>query len=398
MKNVVVIEKMDHMGSGIGFIDGKTVFVSKTIPGDKVIFEVIKETKTYIKAKVKKFIERKEDTLSAFCPYYYKCGGCHLQNMEYEKTLEYKKERVKNILNRVGITPVIEVIKNENDKNYRNKIELKVSDGIIGFYEEGTHNIIEIDSCHITKACINTFIEDVKKMNIQNGDVIVRCNYNDELLISIKTEDDIILNKEDYPNKKVAGIILNDKCIYGDNKFIDIINNTFFEVAYDAFFQVNPYINSKLFAIINDNVKGKNVLDLYSGVGTLSIVASKNANKVYGIEVIPSAVVNALKNAKMNKRDNIDFILGKVEDKIHLIKDKIDTVIIDPPRKGLDQKTINKILEIKPESIIYISCETQKLSEDLKSFIDNYNVKKVYILDMFSYTYHCESITVLERR
>ena len=100
----------------------------------------------------------------------------------------------------------------------------------------------------------------------------------------------------------------------------------------------------------------------------------------------------------MNKRDNIDFILGKVEDKIHLIKDKIDTVIIDPPRKGLDQRTISKILEIKPESIIYISCETQKLSEDLKSFIDNYNVKKVYILDMFSYTYHCESVCILERR
>ena len=398
MKNVVVIEKMDHMGSGIGFIDGKTVFVSKTIPGDIVIFEVIKETKTYIKAKAKKFIERKEDALSAFCPYYYKCGGCQLQNMEYEKTLDYKKERVINILNRANITTDIEVIKNENDKNYRNKIELKVSCGIIGFYEEGTHDIIEIDNCMITKGCINSFIDDIKKMNIKNGDVTIRCNYNDELLVSIKTNDEIVLNKEDYPSKKVVGIILNDKCIYGDNKFIDIINNTFFEVAFDAFFQVNPYINSKLFTIINDNVKGKKVLDLYSGVGTLSIVASKNANKVYGIEVIPNAVVNALKNAKINKCENIDFILGKVEDKIHLIKDKLDTVIIDPPRKGLDQKTISKILEIKPESIIYISCETQKLSEDLKSFIDNYNVKKVYILDMFSYTYHCESVCILERR
>ena len=398
MKNVVVIEKMDHMGSGIGFIDGKTVFVSKTIPGDKVIFEVIKETKNYIKARPKKFIERSKNALSAFCPYYYKCGGCHLQNYSYEETLDYKKERVKNILNRANINADIEVIKNENDKNYRNKIELKVNDGIIGFYEEGSHDIIEIDNCMITKGCINSFIDDIKKMNIQNGDVTIRCNYNDELLVSIKTNDEIVLNKEDYPNKKVVGIILNDKCIYGDNKFIDIINDTFFEVAYDAFFQVNPYINSKLFKIINENVQGKNVLDLYSGVGTLSIVASKNASKVYGIEVVPNAIVNALKNAKMNKCNNIDFILGKVEDKIHLIKDKIDTVIIDPPRKGLDQKTISKILEIKPESIVYISCETQKLSEDLKSFIDSYNIEKIYILDMFSYTYHCESVCILERR
>ncbi len=398
MKNVVEIEKMDHMGNGIGFIDGKTIFVSKSIPGDTVIFDIVKETNSFVKAKPKKFVSRNHEALSAFCPYYYQCGGCHLQNMIYEDTLNYKVDRVKNILNRAGIDEDIEVISNDNPKNYRNKIELKIKDSLIGFYEEGTHDIIEIDNCRITKECINNFLPDLKNMNIRNGEVTIRCNYNDELLVSIKTDDNINLNKEDYPDKKVAGIILNDKCIYGDNKFIDIINNTFFEVTYDAFFQVNPFINSKLFEIIKDNVKGKNVLDLYCGVGTLSIVASQNAKKVYGIEIIPNAVVNALKNAKMNKCDNVDFILGKVEDKINLIKDEIDTVIIDPPRKGLDQKTINKILEIKPSNIIYISCETQKLSEDLKSLNTNYDVKKIYILDMFSYTYHCESVCVLERR
>ena len=398
MKNVVEIVKMDHMGNGIGFIDGKTVFVSKAIPGDTVIFDIIKETNTYIKAKAKKFVSRNHEALSAFCPYYYLCGGCHLQNMSYEETLNYKVDRVKNILNRAGIDNDIEVIANENPMNYRNKIELKIKDGIIGFYEEGTHSIIEIDNCRITKECINNFIPELKKMNIKNGEVTIRSNYNDELLIGIKTDDKISLHKEDYPDKKVVGIIQNDKCLYGDNKFIDIINNIFFEVTYDAFFQVNSFINSKLFNIINDNVKGKNVLDLYCGVGTLSIVASKNAKKVYGIEIVPNAVVNALKNAKMNKCNNVDFILGKVEEKINLIKDDIDTIIIDPPRKGLDKQTINKILEIKPSSIIYISCETQKLSEDLKELIGDYDVKKIYILDMFSYTYHCESITVLERR
>ena len=398
MKDVVLIEKMDHLGNGIGFIDGKTVFVSKAVVNDKVVINPIKETKNYIKAVPKKFLHRDDDVPSAFCPYYYRCGGCHLQNMTYEMTLDYKKNRVKNILNRAGITNDVEIIANDEPLNYRNKIELKVQNGIIGFYEQESHNIIEVDDCKITKKAINSFIEEIKKMNIINGSVTIRCNFNDELLISIKTENQIDIDESNFSAKKVVGVVLNDKTIYGENKFLECINNTFFEVSYDAFFQVNSNINSKLFKIIEDASAGKKVLDLYSGVGTLSIMASNKAKKVYGIEVVPNAVINAIKNAKMNRIQNINFILGKVEDKIYFINDDIDMVIVDPPRSGLDSKTVEKILEIKPNDIIYISCETQKLSEDLKKFINDYDIKKIYALDMFSYTYHVESVVVLERR
>ena len=195
---------------------------------------------------------------------------------------------------------------------------------------------------------------------------------------------------------KVVGIILNNKTVYGENHFIDIIDNYYFDVSYDAFFQVNSYINTQLFNIIKDNTKDGIILDLYSGVGTLGIIASKKAKKVYSIECIPNAVLNGIKNAKMNNCQNIDFMLGNVEEKIDFIKDKVDTVIVDPPRKGLDKHTTNKIKKLKPEKIIYISCDTNSLANNLKDLKNDYLIDKLYILDMFSYSYHTEVLSILK--
>ena len=208
----IKVERMDHLGNGIGSINGKVVFIPKTVPGDLVDINIIKETKSYIKANAIKYLKRGEIYIPEFCPYYLKCGGCHLQNFTYENTLTYKKERVQNILNRVGIVQDIEVISNKNNKNYRNKIELKIKNSKIGYYSENTHNLIEIDNCPIAKECLNAFLPELAHMQIQNGDVTLRCNYNDELLITIWTKDKIILHEEIYPNYKVVGIILNDKC------------------------------------------------------------------------------------------------------------------------------------------------------------------------------------------
>ena len=393
----VNITKMDHLGCGIGFINDKIIFIPKTIPGDVVDVRVLKDNKTYMKGNVIKYIKRSGDYIKEFCPFYEKCGGCQLQNLSYEKTIEYKFDRVKNILNKIGYTGNINVVKNENDKYYRNKIELKIVDGKIGYYQNETHTLNEISSCMIAKKSINSFIPEIQSMNITNGDITIRSNYNDELLINIYTKDNIKL-LDNYSSFKVVGIILNDKCIYGDDHFMEMINNMFFEISYDSFFQVNSYINSKLFNIISNNVSGDTVLDLYSGVGTLSLMASKTAKKVYAIEVVKNAVINAIKNAKINNVNNVNFILGDASEKIKYINDKIDTIIIDPPRGGLTDKVIDKILELKPNKIVLVSCELQKTTEDLKKLLDSYTIKDVSILDMFSYTYHCESITVLERK
>lgn len=390
----VHIDRMDHFGNGIGNINGKIIFVKGALPGETVDVTITKDKKSFMEGNISTIIYKSSKRVEPFCKYFGVCGGCSLCHLNYENTLEYKKERVKNILSKFDI-PKINVIRNENDLYYRNKIELKIVDGKLGFYEKNTHNLIEIKECKVTKKSINKSFEFVKNMTLENANVTIRANYNDEVLIIIDSkEKPVILNPEDY---KIVGIVLNDKCIYGQDNFMEKINNLFFTVSYNSFFQVNNYINLELFNLIKENIVGKTVLDLYSGVGTLSIVASKVVDKVYSIEVIPNAVKNALINAKINKCDKINFILGKVEDKIGFINDKIDTIIVDPARAGLDKKTIEVINNICPQRIIYVSCDTQSLANNLVD-LANYEIKKFYILDMFSYTYHIECFCILDRK
>ena len=390
----VHIDRMDHFGNGIGNINGKIIFVKGALTGETVDVTITKDKKSFMEGTINTIIYKSSKRVEPFCKYFGVCGGCSLCHLNYENTLEYKKERIKNILSKFDI-PKINVIRNENDLYYRNKIELKIVDGKLGFYEKSTHNLIEIKECKVTKKSINKSFEFVKNMKLENANVTIRANYNDEVLIIIDSkEKPVILNPEDY---KIVGIVLNDKCIYGQDNFIEKINNLFFTVSYNSFFQVNNYINLELFNLIKENIVGKTALDLYSGVGTLSIVASKVVDKVYSIEVIANAVKNALINAKINKCDNINFILGKVEDKIGFINDKIDTIIVDPARAGLDKKTIKVINNICPQRIIYVSCDTQSLANNLVD-LANYEIKKFYILDMFSYTYHIECFCILDRK
>lgn len=390
----VHIDRMDHFGNGIGNINGKIIFVKGALTGETVDVTITKDKKSFMEGTINTIIYKSSKRVEPFCNYFGVCGGCSLCHLNYENTLEYKKDRVKNILSKFDI-PKINVIRNENDLYYRNKIELKIVDGKLGFYEKNTHNLIEIKECKVTKKSINKSFEFVKNMKLENANVTIRANYNDEVLIIIDSkEKPVILNPEDY---KIVGIVLNDKCIYGQDNFMEKINNLFFTVSYNSFFQVNNYINLELFNLIKENIVGKTVLDLYSGVGTLSIVASKVVDKVCSIEVIPNAVKNALINAKINKCDNINFILGKVEDKIGFINDKIDTIIVDPARAGLDKKTIEVINNICPQRIIYVSCDTQSLANNLVD-LANYEIKKFYILDMFSYTYHIECFCILDRK
>ena len=198
---------------------------------------------------------------------------------------------------------------------------------------------------------------------------------------------------------KLVGIIYNDITIYGENFFYERINGKLFKVSYNSFFQINENITNKLFALIKNNIdKDSTVLDLYSGVGTLGIVASSKAKTVYSIEIIKNAVLNGITNAKLNQKTNIKFMLGdvaKLLDKVNLAS---HTVIIDPPRKGLDKKTKEFILKKLPAKIIYVSCEANTLMRDLKELENIYEIIDYKILDMFSYTYHVENFCVLKRK
>ena len=372
MKTIEIV-RMDHHGRGIGYIDGKIVFVPNALVGEIIDIEITKEKKKYLEGKImnikKCSLKRKE----ALCPYFGGCGGCNLLHLNYEDTISYKVDKIKSILSQAKVDfSDIEVIKNKKDYYYRNKIELKIVDGKVGYYKKETHELIEITKCLIANECINNFLNDISYLNLKNADLTIRCNYNAELLIIINSNDDLLIDAKYLSSKhKIVGIIFNKKCVYGENHFIDVINHHLFRVSYDAFFQVNPYVTSEMFNLIEQHIpKNSVVMDLYSGVGTLGIIASKKSKKVYSIEI------------------------AKV---INKINDDVDAVIVDPPRRGLDKNTIDFLKDNNFKSIIYISCDPMTLSRDLKLLENKYKIEEFKIMDMFSYTYHLESFVLLKK-
>lgn len=397
----VKIEKLDHQGRGIAHYNNKIIFIPNALKDEEVDIKIIKESNKYMEGSVIDYIKKSPKRVISKCPYFNICGGCNLLHMTYLDTLEYKKNKLKEILSKyAGIENFnIEVIENTSPFNYRNKISIKIKDYNFGFYETSSHNIVNIKECLIAKESINDVIKCLNKLKIKNGSVVIRSNYNDEILINIITKDKIDFNINYFSDIKLVGILLNNKIIYGEDNFMEKINNLFFKVSYNSFFQINSNITSKVFDIISDNInKDNNVLDLYCGVGTLGIISSKKAKQVTGVEIIPNAIKDALINAKINKSNNIKFILGdinKVKDKINI---DYDTLIIDPPREGLNKEVINYILDKNPKNIIYMSCNPMTISRDLKLLTNNYKIEKIYLLDMFSYTYHIESILILNRK
>ena len=394
----IKIEKFDDFGRGICYIDNKVTFVPNTIPNDLVEIKITKEFKNYNEGKLINILIPSKKRIEPKCPYFSKCGGCVLQNMNYKDTLEYKKEKVINIFkkNKLEINPV--VIENANYYNYRNKISLKVIDKKIGYYEPKSHSIVEIDSCLVASNSINKTISLIKKMGINNGLVTIRCNKNDEILIIIESKDKLNIDVDSIKdNIKLVGIVINNKLFYGEDFLYENINGIFYKISYDSFFQVNPYIASKIFNIIKENIKpNETVLDIYSGVGTLSLTAAKVAKKVIGIEIVENAVLNAIHNAKINKINNVDFLLNDATKAITKLNLSFDKVIVDPPRAGLSKIVIDTIKKIKPKEIIYVSCDPQTLVRDIKLLSDLYIINKFYIADMFSFSYHVESVCILK--
>lgn len=396
----IKIEKLDHQGRGIAYLDGKVTFIKNALVGEIVVVKITQSFKHYNIGEVVEYKKKSTLRTEPFCPYYNICGGCDLEHMTYHDTLKFKKEKVENILKNSKIDyPKLEVIENENPLGYRNKLSLKVEKGCIGFYEEKSHTLIQIDNCPLAKKSINDCLKKLQSLQIKNGDITIRSNWNDEILLVINTTDKINFLIENFTDVKLAGVVLNEKTIYGDNFFYERMNGFLFKVSFDAFFQVNPYVTSKLFSFIENSIeKDSVVLDLFSGVGTLSLVASKYAKKVYSMEIVKNAVLNHLENNKVNKVKNCFPILGNVFKNVSKIEKDYDTILIDPPRKGLDEKTCELIVESNVENIIYVSCNPITLARDLKVLTKKYTIQKFDIFDMFSYTHHVECICVLGLR
>ncbi len=395
----VVIDRFDDLGRGIAYVGEKITFIPNTIPGDRVAITITKETKKYNIAKVDKYLKLSSRRVKPKCPYFDICGGCTLQSISYEDTINYKYNKVKNLFKKSDIEINPEIIRNPSPYNYRNKISLKVVDKRTGFYEESTHNIVEINECIIASPAINKTISLISEFNIINGNITIRSNKNNEILIILESSDKLNIDINYLKSQiKLVGIVINNETFYGDNFLIENINDYFYKISYDSFFQVNPYVASILFNEVSKRINEEDtVLDLYCGVGTLSLNATC-AKEVVGVEIVENAILNAIFNAHINKIDNVKFILNDSTKAVSKLNKKFTKVIVDPPRSGLTKTIIDNILSINPEEIIYVSCDPATLVRDVLLFIDKYNIKKAIIFDMFSYTYHVETMIVLKRK
>ena len=398
----VNVLRRNNEGEGVAIINDIVVFISGALENENVKIKIDKVEKNYAHANVIEIIKKSENRVEPTCPYYKFCGGCDIMHENYGSQLNFKKEKIKSIFKKLCNENIDLEIVSSNELNYRNKVTLRVKNDKIGFYKNKTNEIIEIEKCIIANSNINEIIKKLKDFIKENKDN----NINEVMIRTCNNKSMIVINdinkklEEDFINTfKNKSIYINNKLVNGNDKIIQSQNDLKFDISPKSFFQVNKEVSEKLFNYVKEEVSGKNVLDLYSGTGTISLILSKSANKVFGIEIVKDAVMDANDNLKLNDINNVSFICGKVEDKIDLIKnEKIDTVILDPPRSGSDKKSLKTILEINPKEIIYVSCNPVTLARDYNVLKENYNIKTIIAFDMFPQTHHVETVMILERK
>ena len=387
----VKIEKLDNFGNGISHIDNKIVFVKRALPGEIVDIEIYKEKKDLAFAKIVNIIEPSKDRKKPICPYYDRCGGCDFLHTTDEVEKEFKINKAKYLFNRCD-----NYYETEN-LNYRNKIVLHSKNGRYGLYQEETNDLVEIDYCYIVDYKINEIIKSLKKDNIWGDfDITIR-NFDGDILLFL---DGKINNLCFYDTTKIVKtIIVNKQVIVGKGYAYFYINDYKIRLGARSFFQVNLEGLNNIHKIIKKFLDKKEIihaLDLYSGVSLWSILFNKEIKEIDSIEVNEEACLNAKDNILENNINNINIINGKVEDNIDKFKD-IDLVITDPPRSGMDKKTIEYLTKINSKYIIYISCNMDTLKRDL-DLLSNYEMVELDLVNMFKKTYHCEVVTILERK
>lgn len=392
-----LITDLNHLGQGITRIDNKITFVPKTVSGDIINLEIIKSHKNYNEAKLLKIVKPSPDRIEYKCPYYNKCGGCNIANLEYTNQLKYKKEKVINIFkkyNKIDINPTI--IASDEILHYRNKITLQYNEKL-GLYEEKTHNIIEIQECLLMPQKVNDIIKLLNKYNYNTSlqKIVIRI-INNQVMINIIAKDIPKSLIEILKNLDVS-VYHNSKYISGNKVLIETLNNYKFSILPDSFFQINKKQTINLYNQIVEYAnpqKEDKVLDLYCGVGTIGIYLSKYCKEVLGIEINKSSIENANINKKLNNVENISFIEADVS-KVLSMKYKADIIIVDPPRSGLDKNTIETLIKINPKKIVYVSCDPITLSRDINLLKNNYILKDIKLYDMFPETYHVESVAMM---
>lgn len=399
MKQILEIEKLDHQGRGISKINGKVIFIPNAYIGETVEVEIIKDTKKYMEGKVIKYIKISSDRIKYNCPYYHECGGCNIAHINYKKQLEFKKNTVIDIFKRyanLDINP--NICESEDKLHYRNKVVLHVENNKKGFYKDETNELVPINNCLLLNKKLNDVIKTLdKKVDISKlKEILLRTN-GEECLVKFISDNELLNTNivlKDKENKEGEDAT---KCIK-ENAIIFNLGKYKYAVTSDSFFQVNTKQTIKLYDKVRECIgkeKIETALDLYCGTGTIGIYISDLCNRVIGVEVNKSSVTCANYNKLLNKIDNIEFIEGDVSTVINN-KMNLDLIVVDPPRSGLDNKTISIIKQIKPKKLIYVSCNPMTLARDIQKLSEEYKLNNIELFDMFPNTHHVESVCLLD--
>ena len=450
----LTIESLGAAGEGIGKVEGYTLFVKDAVPGDRIHARIVKVKKQYGYARLEELLQPSPDRIEPRCPVARQCGGCQLQHLSYEKQLEYKQHKVADCLARIGglgegVREIMEPICGmAHPWHYRNKAQFPVGYRMeredakkkeagrrlaIGFYAGRTHTIIDAAHCYIQAEVNEQIVEIIREFleeyqipayEEESGRGLVRHILTRVGFATGEIGICLVVNGRELPHQKElcrrltklegvcsiclnvnqqnTNVILGEELIplFGEPYIRDFIGEVQFQISPLSFYQVNPVQTRVLYgkALEYAGLTGQEVVwDLYCGIGTISLFLAKRAKAVYGVEIVPAAVEDARRNAKLNGIENAYFTVGAAEEVAPRLE-RPDVIVVDPPRKGCDEKLLETILSVRPERVVYVSCDPGTLGRDIKVLTGGgYGVERVQVVDMFGWGYHAESIVLLSK-
>ncbi len=382
------IEKYAGDGVSLGYEDNKVIFVRYALPGELVRINIYKEAKDYAMAEPVEIFEASPDRIEPACPYFGFCGGCDYQMLSYKNQIKMKKQIVLETLHRIGkveLEDFTSVIESPEKLYYRNTTTFKVNPHrkLIGFFRRDTKFIVDIDQCRIAMPGINRALADMR-----TNDPFAKHNFK----VRTTLDGDTVVNW-------VESTLYEDRPVYETVKSGG--HEIKFKVSKDSFFQVNdsmiPLWIEKIISFL-DKEKSERIFDLYCGIGLITLFVSFYARETIGVEIAKSSVKDARHNLKINKIDsNIRFIRGDVMEELPRLG-KADVIIIDPPRAGLDKESVQMLLDLEPNKIIYSSCKASTLARDVQLLSKKYELKECVLVDMFPQTHHVELINLLMKK
>ena len=458
--DIVTVEITDIgvSGEGIGHVDGYTLFIKDAVIGDVVEAKVMKAKKNYGYARLMKVITPSEYRVEPKCAFARRCGGCQIQEMSYNRQLVFKEQKIRGNLERIGgftkdqIDTVMQpVVGMEHPFGYRNKAQFpfgtdKEGNPITGFYAGRTHDIIANTDCALgveqNKEILEIILQYMRENKIKsynektgkglirhalirygfktkeimvclvvNGKKLPKAERLIEKLIQIEGMTSITIS----PNTRRDNVIMGDsyEILWGQGYITDYIGNVKYQISPLSFYQVNPVQTEKLYGLALEyaDLKGdETVWDLYCGIGTISLFLAQKAKQVYGVEIVPQAIDDAKENAKINAIDNAEFFVGKAEEVLPEYYAEYerehngetahaDVIVVDPPRKGCDETLLETIMKMKPEKVVYVSCDSATLARDLKYLCANgYEIRMCRGVDQFPQSVHVETVVLLSRK